>query len=316
MSGQVRIGIVGCGRLVEFGYVAALARVPELQAVAVADPDPLRRAHVARLLGLEGPGTGFAGSAAMTEGAELDAVVIASPAGAHVADATQVARAGVTALVEKPPAPDLAGTAALASLRPAPYVGFNRRFVASARTVRDARHHHRGGCDLDLRISYRRRSWRALAVHDDALLDLGPHLVDWTMWITGSPISAVRCSHLDADRAVVTVRLDQGSARLVAHCDRPHRERIELRTASGALLARHRAGGLGAILRRREPEPHPLVDSLAGQLAAFVTVIRGGTAPDLAGVADALAVMEVIDAARASAAGGGRWASVTPSRVQ
>ena len=39
----VRIGLVGCGRLAELGYIPALARVHGAQLVAVADPDPIRR---------------------------------------------------------------------------------------------------------------------------------------------------------------------------------------------------------------------------------------------------------------------------------
>ena len=86
-------------------------------------------------------------------------------AGHAGADATSPTRsaaatAGVAVLVEKPPALDAAGAAALAALTPPPWVGFNRRYDPGAQRVRAAIPAE-GDVDLRLEISYRRRSWRA-----------------------------------------------------------------------------------------------------------------------------------------------------------
>jgi hypothetical protein len=88
---------------------------------------------------------------------------------------------------------------------------------------------------------------------------------------------------------------------------------IELRDGAGRLLARHRLGGLVAAVRGRlGGGTDTLVMSLAGQLAAFAAAAQGdggqdaeGPAP-LATATDGHAAMIVIDAARASAARGGR----------
>ena len=48
-SHPVRIGLVGCGRLAELGYIPALARVQGAELVAVADPDPIRRDRAASI---------------------------------------------------------------------------------------------------------------------------------------------------------------------------------------------------------------------------------------------------------------------------
>lgn len=301
-----RIGLVGCGRLAEAGYLPALARVTGARLVAVGDVDEARRDHVARLA--HGAGTGpiatFADAASLLDGAEIDGLVLATPAASHLDDATEAAARGVATLVEKPPAPDAAGAAALAALTPAPWVAFNRRFdpgtVAARAAVPAA-----GPVELRVDIRYRRRSWGALGVHDDAIGDLGPHLVDWVRWLTGSQVVEVRSARLTPQRADVELRLERGRALLHAATDRPHHELIEISDGTGAVVARHRRGGVVACVRGKvRPGPHPLVASLAGQLQAFTRVLAGARSPVLGTAADGCAVMAVVDAARACAKAG------------
>jgi predicted dehydrogenase len=315
MSARVlRLGIVGCGRLAESGYLPALARVDGLMLVAVADPDRVRRDHVAALAARTPSVGAFPDARALAAAADLDVAIVASPVAAHLDDARALADAGVITLVEKPPAPDAAGARALGSVDPAPWIGFNRRFDAGAQQLRDALPTS-GDLDLDVAIHYRRASWRAHAVHDDALLDLGPHLVDWATWITGSSVTAVGDATVERDRAACTLTLTRGRARVVAECDRPHRELITVRDATGARLGRHTVGGIGAGLRARVARgPHPLVASLAAQLAAFAEAARGGPAGSLATADEAAAVMAAIDSARLSAAGGGRTVPVAAAQ--
>ena len=340
--GPLALGLVGCGRLASDGYVPALAHTvgPVFRIVAVADPDAGRRSHVAGLAGAGVAGgdvAGFPDAAALLAGAagsggfRLDALVLANPAALHLTDAERAAAAGVPVLVEKPPAPDMAGAAALAALSPAPWVGFNRRFDPGAAAVRRAVPAV-GPIDLRVEISYRRRSWGAHAVRDDALLDLGPHLVDWARWIGGRDVLEVRCPELSAERATLELVLAGGGAgapggvaTLRAATDRPHAELVELRDASGEVRARHRLGGLAAAVRGRVAgvlgragsrgsagagRPSPLVASLAGQLEAFAAAVHGAPPPDLGTAGDGLAAMAVLDAARASAADGGRTVPV------
>ena len=121
----LRLGLIGCGRLAELGYAPAIARLGEVELVAVADPDRERRDRLADLV---------AGVRSYETAAELvgaggaEALVIASPPVEHVWQAELASRAGLPALVEKPPAPSGAGASRLARLDPAPWVGFNRRF--------------------------------------------------------------------------------------------------------------------------------------------------------------------------------------------
>jgi myo-inositol 2-dehydrogenase / D-chiro-inositol 1-dehydrogenase len=246
----------------------------------------------------------------LVERVPLDAVVIATPVAAHVDDACVAAAAGVAVLVEKPPAPDAAGARALMAITPEPWVGFNRRFDPGVQRVRAAVPRD-GDVDLRLKIFYRRKTWRAHSVCDDALLDLGPHLVDWAGWITSSAVLSVSDAEVGSDRAVCTLLLARGRARIVAECDRPYREVVELRDASGQQRARHAVGGLAWGLRARVSRgPHPLVATLAGQLHAMARAVRGEGPGELATAGEAATVMAVVDAARASAGDRGRLVRV------
>ncbi|MGH7266824.1 MAG: Gfo/Idh/MocA family oxidoreductase, partial [Candidatus Rokuibacteriota bacterium] len=82
MGDDLRIGLVGCGRLAEVGYVQALDAAHGVQLIAVAEPDPVRRTRVAALAGGVPE---FPDAAALLRGLPVDALVLATPAAAHLA---------------------------------------------------------------------------------------------------------------------------------------------------------------------------------------------------------------------------------------
>ncbi|MFP3908123.1 MAG: Gfo/Idh/MocA family protein, partial [Acidimicrobiales bacterium] len=278
--------------------------------VAVADPDGVRRAHLAALVGDDV--ASFPDASALIEGADVDALVLANPASAHVVDAERATAAGLPVLVEKPPAPDRIGAARLAELGSTVRVGFNRRFDPGFGEVRAATP-PTGVLDLELEIRYRRASWNAHRVRDDVILDLGPHLLDLARWVSASEIHEIAAIELTPDRATLSLVLGRGRATLRARADSSHAERVSVRLAGGATIARHRAGGrLAAVTGRLRPSsrPHPLVASLAAQLDSFSAVARGGLDPVLGTAEDGVAVMAAVDAARTSAASAGRPTAV------
>jgi predicted dehydrogenase len=304
---QVVLGRVGSGRHAERGYLPAVAATPSVRLVAVTDANPARRVEVAALAGA----TAVPDIRALTASG-IDGLIVATPAAAHLADATVAAVAGLPALVEKPPAPDAEGALALAHLQPPPWIAFNRRFDPGVRAARAAVP-PRGELHLLVELTYRRRAWGAIAVHDDALLDLGPHVVDLARWLTGSEVLAVTAARVEPERAELTLVLDRAQAQVRVATNRPHRERIVIRDGRGRVVARHERGGLRGSVRAKldgAAGPSALVVSLAGQLAAFASAIRGAPDPTLGTVADGLAVMDVIHAARASGASGGRATAV------
>ena len=136
-----------------------------------------------------------------------------------------------------------------------------------------------------LEISYRRGGWGAHTVHDDALTDLGPHLVDLARWLTGADVTEVRRAVVTPERAEFDLGLGAARARIRCVTDRPHHERIEVRHRDGGLVGRLVRGGLLAAVRGRlgPRGPHPLVASLTAQLEAFARAVRGPAAPVSAG---------------------------------
>jgi len=297
VSGPLRIGLIGCGRLAEVGYAPALALTPGVRAVAVADPDPTASATVAAALGNGSPVAEHADADALVAGAGVDAVVIASPPAEHLASARAASAAGLPALVEKPPAPDLEGAIELAALAPAPWIGFNRRFAQGR--LRDAL--PRGGrIELELELRYRRAGWGARTVADDALLDLAPHLVDLALMLGGGP-GEVRGARIGPERAELELETGRGPARIRCATDRSYRERVAVRTRGRDPVVWSRGGLRDNLAARLRRDRHPLVGSLARQLAAFASAVRGADPGPLASAEDGVRTMAVIEAARASA---------------
>jgi predicted dehydrogenase len=314
---RLNLGLVGCGRLAEQGYIPALATTPGLRLAAVADVDAARRARLAALGAplAAAPCTRvatFDSASALLEGTRLDGLVVASPAGDHVATATLAAAAGVPCLVEKPPAPTVLGAQALADLRPRPWIGFNRRFDGHALCMKQAVP-HRGELLVRLGITYRRAAWAAHEVNDDALLDLGPHVLDLARWLTGSEIQAVQARRLTREDARFELTMGRATVHIHVATNRPHREWIDVRTLHSRPIAHSTVGGLRrAVAARFRPdrEPAALVASLRTQLLAFATAIAGGDAGQhapsgLATAVDGVIAMAAVEAIRASHERGG-----------
>ena len=165
-----------------------------MQIVAVADLSLPRRTLLASKLGA----TAYPRLPELLAAEQLDGLIICSTPEHHEQAAAQAAAAGITALVEKPPAPDADGALRLAWLDPAPYCGFNRRFDQGAELAR--RIPATGELELHLVLHYRRASWKPLQRGEDALLDLAPHLIDLALMLTHAEPLAVR-AHAARDRA-------------------------------------------------------------------------------------------------------------------
>ncbi len=307
---MLRLGIIGCGRQAERGHVPAAGRARGVELAAVADTDVSRCAEAA-------PGVRAFASAEELMAEAIDAVVIATPTHGHLAAARQVTAAGIPALVEKPPAPDAAGAAELAAL-PAPvWVGFHRRFDPELEAMRE-RLSGELGLALALRLHFPVRLWRPHVPHDDALLNLGTHLIDLARWLLHAEPRRVRVPALTPSRA--SLELDLGDNRATIDCasNRFWREEVAVDGASGRRLTEQRRGGVAAVALaklRLRPRDDGFVSSLAGQLEALAAEVRGGGGTGLARAADGVAVMTAVDAARESAASGGEWRAVgAPAR--
>jgi predicted dehydrogenase len=319
----MKLGIAGCGRIAESGYIPAAQATPGVEIVAFTDPDQER---LDRCLGewQRGGGTaeGFDGISSLLERAAIDLLVVAAPAAAHLPLAEAAAAAGVRSLVEKPPAADMAGAQRLAALEPQPFVAFNRRFLQG--TELRAAIPAEGWLELDLEMSFRRAAWGAHEARDEALLDAGVHLIDLACHLSGAAPVAVRRAEVDHEQAQFELELSRGRARINCSTDSRHREIVAVRDRSGKLLGRNRQGGVGGRFAALRGAPDILTLSLSRQLEA----LRDASATDpafvlsrsladkgrtpLATAADGATAMAVVEAVRHSAALDGAEVTVAP----
>ncbi|HEX8158412.1 MAG TPA: Gfo/Idh/MocA family oxidoreductase [Solirubrobacteraceae bacterium] len=307
----LRLGLIGCGRLAELGYAPAARAAAGLEIVAVTDPDRARRQLVAAMLGA----SSHARLSELLAAGPLDGMIVCSAPDHHEDAAAAAAAAGLTALVEKPPAPDAEGALRLAALTPAPWIGFNRRFDQGMRLAQSIP--ATGELQLKMVLHYRRKSWRPVEQRgDDALLDLGPHVVDLALYLTGALPLAVRATATQ-DRAGLVIATSRGQATIECATDRPHRELIEVRDAQGERVWRARRGGsIRNVVGRVLPGRHPLVRSLMLQLEAYGCALRGRDPGPLATAGEGAAAMCVLEAARRSDAIGGETVQVQGVSVQ
>jgi predicted dehydrogenase len=309
-AAPLRLGLVGCGRLAERGYAPAASRAPGVEIVAVADISRSRRSLLAAKLGA----SAHTSTSELLAAGPLDGIIVCSMPEHHEDAVTQASAAGLTALVEKPPASDAAGALRLARLHPAPYCAFNRRFDLGAELAR--RVPATGDLELHLVMHYRRASWQALQRSEGALLDLGPQLIDLAIMLTGAMPLAVR-AHATRDRAGIALATSRGPVRIECATNLAYSEVVEIRDAAGRRIARASRGGrVRGVAGRVAPGVHPLVGSLTAQLEAYERALCGGDPGLLATAVEGAAVMCVLDAARRSDAVGGDPTPVEAERRQ
>jgi predicted dehydrogenase len=318
----VRLGVAGCGRIAEAGYVPAALATPGVEIAAFADPDRERldRCRAAWERGGAQAG-GFDSVASLLERTPIDLLVVAAPAGAHLSLAEASAAAGVPSLVEKPPAADLAEARRLAALAPEPLVAFNRRFLQGAE-MRN-RIPDDGWLELDLELRFQRAAWGAHEARDEALLDAGVHLIDLACHLSGATPVAVRRAEVSFDRAELELELSRGRARIRCATDRRYRELVEIRDRAGKLLGRSVLGQVRGRLARLRGAPDPLVLSLSRQLAALRSAVADSAvvlSPSISGkgrtpvatAGDGAVAMAVVEAAHTSDELDGAEVTVAP----
>lgn len=309
----MRLGIAGCGRIAERGYIPAALAAEGVTIAGFADPDGERLRHCAGLWkskGGEEPATASSVGDLLAS-TPLDLLVIAAPAEHHLAIAREATAAGVRSLVEKPPAPDLAEAEALATLDPPPLLAFNRRFLQGLELA--AAIPAEGWLELDLELRFRREAWGAHQSHDEALLDAGIHLIDLACHLSNCPPIAVRRAQVTPEQATFELELSRARAHISCATNRSHRETVTIRDRAGKTLAHHTWGGIRARLASLLDRPDPLTQSLQLQLEAIGTagvtpeepphlLRRRGhpRRPDIATAADGVVAMAVAEAARRS----------------
>src|SRR5690242_2717117 len=134
---DVRVALIGSGRMGAFHGESLARRIPGARLAAVADPAPGAAQRLAAELGAD---AAYADAAEAFASPEVDAVVIAAPARFHADLVVAAAAAGKGVFCEKPMGLGLADVdRAIDAARSAGVVlqvGFNRRFAADWRAAR------------------------------------------------------------------------------------------------------------------------------------------------------------------------------------
>lgn len=197
------LAIIGAGNRGKDVYARwALEHPDEARVVAVADPDPERRNGLAERHGIPEDGR-FASWEALLDGPRrADAVVIATPDRLHVAPTLRALERGYDILLEKPVAPTLDETLALARaaaeapgsvtvahvLRYTPFFSTLKRLVDEGRIGRLMTMQYTENIGYwHFAHSYVRGNWRRADESSPMILAKSCHDLDIMRWLAGAP---------------------------------------------------------------------------------------------------------------------------------
>jgi predicted dehydrogenase len=330
----IRVGVVGCGRIVLSGHAAALAAQPAVEVVAVADPSPAQRDAVGARLGVP-PERRHATVSDLLSDGDLDVVDVAVPHAHHREVVLAALAAGIPVLSEKPLGVTTAEIDELGAAADRSGVGLavchNRLFDPAFAGAVEAARSGRLGRVFGVRLESFNTGWwpgaggfdaswrsRAAVARGGCLLDNGYHSIYLAEALARSPIVAV---YARAATAVHPIDVDDTAFVLASHASGATSSLQVAWSAAGdgtpvqeahgdaGSVAIGRAGARLSIFDRAsgvwsEP-PLPPSDGwgFTGLFAATLpALVTGGAVP--AGWAEARHVVEVIEACYRSSASG------------
>lgn len=220
-NSQVRIALLGCGRVAQRVHAPVLARMPGASLSAVADPSADAKAIASRL----NPDIRLFDSVeALIEAGGFDAACICLPTHLHAKYAVRLLHDGIPIYLEKPIATDEAETSSILEAwgpKSVPaMVGFNYRFHPVHRKVQELLREGAVGKITTIRTLFSTPpralpEWkRNRTSGGGVLLDLLSHHADLVMYHTGERVTSVsattRTLYSEDDNAQVTYTLDSG----------------------------------------------------------------------------------------------------------
>lgn len=333
----VGVGVIGCGRVAVDRHLPVLARLPGSRLVGIAEPEPERRARVARMFGAR---RAHAGAAELLADAEVEAVVVATPPATHAALAIEALGAGKHVLLEKPPTLTLAEcdrvAEAAARAGRTVAVGLAMRFhplVREAARLREAGRLGevtlaRAACTSAIRPRGHLPAWRSRTESGGGvLLELGINHLDLVPALLGEPavevFAQVPPGPGPEESAALLLRMASGaSATLVLGEATADGNDFELFGSRGRLrVALYQVDGLELLETFRYPS-HPSVrlegllrffrqaavqavrgsfwtESYRGEWRSFLSAVRTGAAPEV-GLREGRQALAAVEAARES----------------
>jgi myo-inositol 2-dehydrogenase / D-chiro-inositol 1-dehydrogenase len=342
---ELRLGLLGCGRIVQLVHLDLLAGMRWSRLVAVADPDAGARAAAAA----RAPGAALHEHwQDLLSRDDLDGVVVALPSALHAEAAVAALDTGLHVYVEKPLATELADAervvAAWQRAGTVGMTGFAFRFAQPYLQLRDRLERDRLGRLAAVRTTFcsaprELAGWKSSrATGGGALLDLASHSVDTLRMLTGGEVAAVTASlasvRSEHDTATLLLELVGGTAGdgLLASClvsaGAPQADRVEVFGERGGLVADRMAQTLHEVPLGPAPTRPERVRAGVGELLrapwdvkarvlpapepSFATALRAFRTAALRGwpvrpdLEDGLRCLRVLLAAEESAATGRR----------
>lgn len=310
-AAAIGVGLVGAGRIGRLHAEVIARRVDGLRLEAVHDPQTEAAAAVAAATGA----AVAAGAEALIDDPAVGLVAICSSTDTHADLIERAAAAGKPVFCEKPVSLDLGATdRALASIRSAgvPFmVGFNRRFDAAHRSVRDAVAEGRVGEIHLVRISSRDPEpppVEYVRVSGGIFVDMMIHDFDMARFVTGSEVvevfarGAVRIDPAigeagDVDTAVVLLTHADGTITTIDNSRRAaygFDQRVEAFGSAGISSSLNPLAHTGVTITAKGTEGPPLpwffldryVPTYEAEWRAFRDALASG-APSPVGPEDA-----------------------------
>ena len=225
-SKTLRFGVIGAGRIGKIHAENLATRIPGVEVVAIADIDLKSAQDLAQRLHIPAALTDYH---AILSDPSIDAVAICSSTDTHARIVIEAAAAGKHIFCEKPIDHDLAKIdAALEAVQKAQVklqIGFNRRFDANFRKVRQMVAEGKVGKTHILRITSRDPAPPPVSyvkVSGGMFLDMTIHDFDMARYLIGSEVVEVYVAAGvmvdpgigeagDVDTAVITLRFENGT---------------------------------------------------------------------------------------------------------
>lgn len=328
-EGPVRLGVIGCGRVVQISHLRSLTSLSDVRVVALAEPDESRRSEAARRVPAARAHVEWK---PVIDDPGVEAVLIAAPPALHAEIAVAAFAAGKHVYLEKPIAPGLPDAARILEAWRASgrvgMIGHNLRCHPLYLMARNRIEQGHVGAPIMVRTAFTAAlrdlpEWkRDLAGGGGVVLDLATHHVDLCRFLLGDEVADAEIDqwgeHFEGDSALLRMRMAGGvrvesffslcavsddqceitgdKGRLVI--DRyagnlrfvPPRQPQNLR----ARLSREAAGVLRAAKRVLQPPGEPTYRAAMARFLRAIT--EGGVAlPDLQ---DGYRALEVVLGAR------------------
>lgn len=217
----LRVGLIGCGNIAQLVHLPILSRQPNVQLVAIAEPDPHRRQEASKHAPAAAACVSYQELLAMPE---VQAVVICVPNALHVEVAVAALEQGKPVYLEKPLAMNLDdGRRVLTAWRRSGVVGmigFNYRVNALYQAVKARIQEGRIGTLVSVRSVFSTAAhplptWKQTRYDGGGvLLDLASHHVDLVHFFFEQEVCEVfarlRSQRNEGDSAVFQLRLADG----------------------------------------------------------------------------------------------------------